>query len=408
MSLQRLSVFYKGWGECFHLGELAQSGQRVIFEYTHEAQNRHIELSPIHLPLSPSSFHFIDRHLFGVPGLIADSLPDGWGHLLMDRFFRANGQNLATVSTLDRLAFIGDRGLGALTYKPAQIDETKNEDLDLLKLAQEVAAEVAGKEHEALAKLVKLGGSPQGARPKVLVHYNPLTGHISTNPNDDSTPWLIKFPANTEHSEVCEIEKLYADSAREAGLNMPQTQLFRYDSTFAAFGIQRFDRLNDQRIHIHSLAGLLHADHKMPSVDYRGFLRATAILTSDIREVEEAFRRMVFNVIFHNRDDHAKNFAYLLDKNGDWHLAPAFDLTYCPGPGGQHTSAILEHGYDVPRSALGKLGAESRLSSAFVSQVIDATVTVAQQFKNKATALSIRTRTINDIWADIEHNIKSL
>ncbi|MDF0604529.1 type II toxin-antitoxin system HipA family toxin [Neisseriaceae bacterium TC5R-5] len=408
MSVQRLAVFYEGWGQHIHLGTLAQAGKRVIFEYSLEARHHHLELSPIHLPLSTSSFSFTDQHLGGLPGLMADSLPDGWGRLLMDRFFRANGRNLATVTILDRLAFIGHNGLGALSYQPATENELGDENLDLLKLAQDIATEIAGEEHEALAKLVKLGGSPQGARPKVLVHYHPLSRQISTQAMTGTTPWLIKFPTHAEHSEVCEIEQLYADSAREAGLNMPATHLFRLTPTFAAFGIQRFDRQHSQHIHRHSLAGLLHADYRLPSVDYRSFLRATAMLTSDMREVEEAFRRMVFNVVFHNRDDHAKNFDYLLDQYGDWHLAPAFDLTYSSGPGGQHTAAILEHGYDVPRAALKQLGMESRLSPAFIEQVIERTVSVARQFRPKAEALKIRARTITEIEADIARNIQSL
>jgi serine/threonine-protein kinase HipA len=321
--LNKISVYYEGWGERWLLGDMVDDGQRLLFEHSAEALQQGLELSPRHLALRAPAYAGFPQHQLRLPGLVADALPDGWGLVLMVRVFRKQGRDPATVSPLERLAFIHDRALGALTFEPAQTQNLSPQDVQLLALAQQAQTVVAGKESDALRLLALMGGSPHGARPKVLVHQNLATGFMSTHAIKGSTPWLVKFQAQGEHKEVCAIEVLYAEMARAFGLEMPVTRHFDLDTKLAGFGIERFDAESGLWVPVHTLAGLLHANFRLPSaVDYATFLRATRFLTRSQVEVNKAYERAVFNVVFNNRDDHAKNFSYRLGRDRVWRLAP--------------------------------------------------------------------------------------
>lgn len=343
--MKALQVSYCGWGEDWLLGTLADDGSNLLFEYSAEALRQGLELSPVHLRLRAAAYGNFPAHQLRLPGLVADALPDGWGLLLMDRLFRQQGRS---ADPLDRLAFMGHRAMGALRFEPEELADLPAADLQLLALATEARQVLAGNASEALLQLVITGGSPQGARPKALVQYEKTTGNVSTLPDAAGDPWLVKFQASGEHKENCAIEHLYAALARECGLEMPETAWFDLSPQFAAFGVARFDRERGMRVPLHSLAGLLHADFRLPATGYNALLRATRLMTKDQREVEKAFARAVFNVVFHNRDDHAKNFAWRLGSDRRWRLAPAFDLTFSEGPGGQHFSDVCERAGTSP------------------------------------------------------------
>lgn len=281
--MKKLSVLYEGWGERWQLGTLADNGRDLLFEYSLQALAQGLELSPRYLKLKAGAYGDFPAHLERLPGLIADALPDGWGLLLMDKQFRRAGRSPESISVLDRLAFIGERAMGALSFEPADVGEIQPQDLSLLTLAIEIKQVVAGEETEALTQLALMGGSPHGARPKVLVNYEIEAGTLSSVPEAAGVPWLIKFPAQNEHKEVCAIEALYAKLASDCGIEMPQTRYFDISASLSAFGIARFDRHAGMRIPTHTLAGLLHSDFRIPSVDYTTFLRATRFLTRDER-----------------------------------------------------------------------------------------------------------------------------
>ena len=177
--MKKLAVIYEGWGERWPLATLAEDGHNLLFEYTAEAQARGLELSPRHLKLRSAAYGDFPSHQLGLPGLIADALPDGWGMLLMDRLFRKNDIDPARVSVLDRLAFIGQRGLGALSFEPASEMGLPHENVQLLELAQQSRILMSGKDSALLKELALLGGSPHGARPKVVVYYDPATAHLA-------------------------------------------------------------------------------------------------------------------------------------------------------------------------------------------------------------------------------------
>lgn len=400
--MRLLNVFYAGWGEQWLLGQLADDGRKLLFEYSPEALRQGLELSPLHLKLRPDAYSGFPPHLYRLPGLIADALPDGWGLLLMDRLFRQRGLRTAALSSLDRLAFIGDRAMGALVFRPSDDTPLEPSDLSLLALAHEAQRIVSGKDSDALVQLARLGGSPQGARPKVLVNHDPDSGVISTSETGSGQPWLIKFPASGEHKEACALENLYARLARDGGLEMPETRYFDLGRSLAAFGIARFDRQNGWRVPAHTLASALHADFRLPSsVDYTTFLRATRAFTRDEREVGKAFERAVFNVIFHNRDDHGRNLAFCLGRDRRWRLAPAYDLTWSDGPGGEHQMDICGEGLAPGKAHLLRLATESGLEKAWAEGVITRMAAVAGTFREVAKSEPIRAATVQTVWKSV-------
>lgn len=402
--MKKLEVLFHGWGQNWSLGTLGDNGRDLLFEYSAEALAKGIELSPRHLRLRPYAYAEFPSHQHHLPGLIADALPDGWGMLLMDRLFSASGMDRRAITPLDRLAFIADRAMGALAFQPSLELALPPADLALLALAKEIRSVVSDKDSTALRQLVLLGGSPHGARPKVLVQYDPASRMISTMPTAQGTPWLVKFPAKNEHKEVCAIEHLYAQLARLCQLDMPATQYFDLDKSLAAFGIARFDRQDGMRVPVHSLAGALHVDFRIPGTDYQTFLRTTRALTHSEREVENAFERCVFNVVFNNRDDHTKNFAYRMDERFAWKLAPCFDLSYNEGPGGEHQMDVEGEGRAPARTHLLQLAAKAGLSVAWAAEVIERIVIVAQSFKALAAEYPVRAVTRSRMVKAIEEN----
>lgn len=371
--MKKLQVIYAGWGERWTLGTLADTGQQILFEYSPQARQQRLELAPLRAPLDHVGAIIGESFFMGLPGLIADALPDGWGLLLMDRAFRGIGRQPGSISPLDRLAFIGERAMGALVFEPADNMATEQNELDLKQLAKDAALVLDDEDaSEALHHLLLLGGSPQGARPKVLVNFNPASGRVSCGADQaESEPWLIKFPAGDEHRDACAIEALYARLAAHCGLEMPESRFFDLDGRYSAFGVRRFDREGGLRIPLQSLSAALHADYRLPSLDYEMLLRLTRRLTGDEREVVKAFERCVFNVLTHNRDDHSRNFAFRLDRQRCWQLAPAFDLTFNEGPRGEHFTTIAGEGRAPARNHLLELARRGGLDIRLAEERID-------------------------------------
>ncbi len=324
------------------VGTLAEQGRGVYFEYAASFLESPLPVSPFKLPARPGLFEHIDRDFAPVFGVFDDSLPDSWGHLLMDREFKRQGRSVSALSPLDRLAYIGTRGMGALTYHPPIGEVQEPLPVDLGVLAREVDRVMEGSAGDVLPELRLAGGSPGGARPKVLVGVRDDGRMIAGAP--DLPPgyrhFIIKFTARPDSPHAGVVEAAYARMAEAAGLQVPPSRLFETPDGGRYFGAERFDRRGDLRLHMHSLGGLWQASHRVSSMDYEGFIRTTLALTRDQRQVEEAFRRMAFNVAAHNRDDHVKNFSYLMDRDGVWTLTPAYDLTFSEGPGREHTMDV--------------------------------------------------------------------
>ncbi|MEG2804743.1 type II toxin-antitoxin system HipA family toxin [Stenotrophomonas sp.] len=402
--MRLLDIVYEGWGEQWRIGRLAHDGQHLLFEYGKDAFDHGLALSP-NLPLQPGAFQGYGEHQFGLPGAIADALPDGWGLLVMDRLFRKCGKDPRRLSPLDRLAFIGDRGMGALTFRPDEGMALSTDDLSLLELAAEVRQVVHDKDTAALPTLARLGGSPQGARPKALVNFNPESGMVSTQALPGGEPWLVKFQAGNEHPEVCAVETLYANLAEACGIEMPQTRLFELGAKLSAFGIKRFDRHAGMRVPTLTAAGAIDLNFRLPQMDYADLLRLTRALTRSQAEVNHAFRRAVFNVVFNNRDDHSKNVSYRLDRQGAWKLAPGYDLTFSDGPGGEHHMDVYGEARHIGRALLLRLAAEHDVPTRLATGIIEQACDVASGFAGAAADYPIRKATRQGIAGRLKENL---
>lgn len=417
--LEQVNVYYEGWGQRWLWGKLlaskALTGRpQILFEYSDEALARGLELSAYTLPLQgPKLRRDFPAHQLGLPGPVYDALPDGWGMLLMDRLFRQRGLSTARIGALERLSYIGNNAMGAMSFEPiAPEGRALQAHISLEQLASEVQEVLKGADGEFLQRLLQAGGSPQGARPKALVYRDPQTQTFTTKASPDLQPWLIKFPAQHEAPEVCAIEMVYAECLRRCGIATPETQHFTLPNGQAAFASKRFDRQNGIRIPMQSLAAFTGADYRRPGVlDYVNFLRATWICTKDVREVARAFERAVFNVIFHNRDDHPKNFSYLMSATGQWQLAPAYDVTFCEGPGGYHQMDVLGQALEINRPALLRLAQEAEVAADQAQELIERMSSVARQFSAIAHALlpqAISPKTLGMIQSCIDGNVAAL
>lgn len=408
--MKKINVIYNGWGECFKYGVLAQAGNTLMFEYTQEAIDSDIDLSPYLMPLSGNTFRDFPGYQEFLPGFIADALPDGWGRLLTDRYLLKNyGIRQEEVTALQRLAIVGNKAIGALSFEPSDKSQDYPVDLNLDQLAVYVEGVVTDTDVNALSKLLVVGGSPQGARPKALVRYHKKANMISTNTMEEGDDWMIKFPAASEHPEVCAIEDCYAKLAKDCGLHIPETKFFDLEDKKAAFGIERFDRFNGMRIPVLTVAGALDLDFRVPNFDYRDFLRLTSFMTKDVRQKEEAFLRCLFNVVFNNRDDHTKNFSFRMNKNKLWELSPCYDLTFCVGPNGYHQMSIMGEALSPNRQSIELLAKDAQIGDDFLEESRNKIIDVALKFKSHALNYPIiRKGTVSEIDKSIQRNIKLL
>lgn len=380
------------------VGRLAIRDRIIYFEYERSFIERGLEISPLRLPLRPGLRSF-DIILFGgLPGVFNDSLPDGWGRLLFDRALRAQGLTPAQASPLDRLAHVGAGGMGALTYEPAiELDATSDE-IDLDWLAGQALDVLEGQADEVIRELLALNGSSAGARPKAMIGYNPKTGAMTHGQSDLAQgfePWLVKFPNSQDGKDAGAIEYVYALMARAAGIEMTETHLFPAKRGAGFFATRRFDRSGQKRLHAHTASGLLHADHRTPSLDYEDLIALTLRLTRDIREAEKMFQLAVFNVLGHNRDDHAKNFTYLMDRAGNWSFSPAYDLTFSSGPGGEQTTMVKGEGKAPTETHLLSLAKEVSLSRETAQAVIYKTREALGLWSRLAKEHGVSTSNIN-------------
>jgi serine/threonine-protein kinase HipA len=381
------------------VGQLAETGPRaaggqVVFEYDPAFLRDPLWLSPFKLPPQSGLIEHRDFAFGPIFGLFDDSLPDGWGLLLMDRFFQQRGSALAEVSVLDRLAYLGTRTMGALTYHPpADAPDPAARRLDLHEMARASQQVVEGTAGEVLPLLLRAGGSPGGARPKVLVG---VSGDSILAGDDDLPPgythWIVKFHARQDSPDAGPGELAYSLMAREAGLAMPPARLFETAQGERFFGVERFDRRGNHRYHVHTFGNLIQANFRIPSCDYRQLLEVTRILTRNHQSVLECYRRMVFNVLTHNRDDHVKNFAFRMTDEGGWELAPAYDLVFSPGPGGEHTMTVAGEGRDPARRHLLQLAAPAGIPDREAESIVDDVASAAARWRVHARQTGVGTK----------------
>lgn len=378
----KLSVYLNTYGIRRMVGLLYENAGRVFFEYSPDFLQSGIALSPFKLPLKPGVFEDEKRTFDGLFGLFNDSLPDGWGCLLLDRKLRKRGLSYDSITPLSRLSMIGRNPMGALEYEPADeaAEEVGNVELD--SLSGEVDKILAGNDSDVLDELLKLNGSSGGARPKIVAYVSDDRQkiiHGGANPPAGFTPWIIKFTERHDKLNSGETEYRYSLAAKEAGIDMPPTHLFPSKNGGGYFGVQRFDRTPQGKVHVHTACGLLHASHRFSCLDYENLLKLTLVLTRDITQAEEMVRRMVFNVKSGNRDDHSKNFSFLQNKNFEWRLAPAYDLTPSAGINGEQTAMVNGKGRNITDEDLIAAAKVADIPASAVRSIIN---TVESALKN--------------------------
>jgi len=321
-----------------------------------------------------SGVHLVGkRRVDGLPGFLADSLPDSWGRLLVDRQLRKRRIAPGSVTGFDRLAIVGARGPGALSYAPEYSLAPEVEDsLDLDNIALDATLVLTGSEPEMLAKLERLGGSAGGSRPKAWVAETP-DGRLRSGAHRlaaDEIGWLVKFRApNHDPEDIAALEYAYGKMARAAGLDVAEPRLFETERG-RYFASRRFDRVGAERVHVLTAAAVLDIDAEQAlAADYIDLLALTRHVTRSEREVVSAFRHAVFNVFANNRDDHLKQFAFL--RCDEWRRAPAYDLTYSLGPGGEHTLLVAGEGRRPNRTHLAQVAEAAALKKASAARVVE-------------------------------------
>ncbi|MDX2277374.1 MAG: type II toxin-antitoxin system HipA family toxin [Hyphomonadaceae bacterium] len=393
------------------VGQLAWAQQTAQLEWSREVIAKKLSVDPLpRYPLQPGLQAARTRDFDGLHGFLADSLPEGWGHLVMRKRLRELGHDIDALTPMERLALVGDNGRGALVFSPATTpDAGLSEGLDLDALAEDAAELLTGEDGKLADVLAKAAGGSGGARPKVHVGFGPK-GEISVGDSElpaDHAAWIVKFKAKEDPDDIGPLEEAYACMAEAAGLKLAEHRLIPAKQGHAYFATRRFDRPSPgARVHMVSLAGAVEAPMTAGSLSYDQFLRATHAITRDAEDVARAFRHMVFNVLSHNRDDHARQHAYLMDENGVWSLSPAYDLTYAAGPGGEHYLDVEGEGRKVTHKHVETLGAKHGLDAKAVKAMVDEVSTAVGDWRTFASAAGVTALTTK-LVADAHERVRA-
>lgn len=382
----------------YRVGLLAAVDRSFVFQYDDAFLTRDLPVSPLYLPVRPGVQAYDGKGRMEVFGVFEDAMPDSWGRRLVDRHFqKVYGR---TPGALDRLSYVGDRAMGALTFHPpAEGVALPDKSLGLAGLAAEAWDFDDEAVEDALPELRRIAGTSGGARPKILVGL-PEAGECGKGvlPGDGDLPqgyahWIIKFNTRAEGAESGPLEFAYAELAAASGAVVPEHQLL--DTRAGRFyAVRRFDRPRfGERLHLHSAAGLLHADFRTPGDEYDVLFRLTEALTRDYAQKLELFRRVSLNVMACNRDDHLKNFAYLMSSDGSWALAPFFDFTFHNGPNGWHTLSVAGEGRNPRRCDLLRLAEQVDIRVPDASAIIDQVRGAIEGFAGLADQAAVSKRT---------------
>lgn len=387
------------WGE--RVGAVAWDERRnvAVFRYDDDFATQDMELSPLMMPVVKNKiyeFPELRSNTFsGLPGLLADALPDAFGRALLDKWLVSVGKTFA--NPIERLCYQGKRGMGALEFVPAYADYLENsEKLEIDSLIAVANQVLQNKEsfrtnlqtdaQEAIANIIKVGTSAGGQRAKAVIAYNDATGEVrsgQTTAPEGFDYWLIKLDGVTNKElgdpmHFGEIEYVHYLVAKEAGINMTECRLYR-EHDRAHFMTRRFDRVNGHKLHMQTLCGIAHYDFNMlHAYSYEQAFGIMRRLRLTYPEAEEFYRRMVFNVVARNQDDHTKNISFLMNRKGEWRLSPAYDMSWAYNPNGgwtaTHQMSINGKWENITREDLLILASEMNVKGAkhIIDQVVEA------------------------------------
>jgi serine/threonine-protein kinase HipA len=390
------------------VGEIAYVDGQSYFQYSADFLETNLQLSPFSLKPIVELQEAPVQPFNGLHGVFADSLPDGWGMLLMDRKLAQQGINLSTVTPIDRLTYIGGRGMGALSYHPDegnQLFSTASKSLNLDEMASESIKLFSGEVNTVLDDLASNAISPGGARPKALIGISgdqAISG--AADIPDHYEHWIVKFPTGKSGEEKTEgiVEYLYSQMARQAGIDFPDTRLIKGQQDNYYFAAKRFDRdSHNKRIHMHTLAGLIHANYRVADCDYITLLKVCFKLTESQEHVLELLKRMIFNVMVGNRDDHTKNFSFLMNPKGQWKNSPAYDLTYNRGISGWHSMAIGSANQTVNFENIYQVAKQFNVSEKQTKAIVEDVVGGIEVWFAEAPHYSIPAYVVDEISAHL-------
>ena len=404
-------------GRRIAVGRVEETDGNVVFRYDGDYLSTFAEatgsLSPLTLPYAQDPYSTPRNCPAGLPGFLAESLPDGYGLWLMDRAFQKSGIPREAVTPLDRLAFVGNRATGALSYEPAgDMPSMSRETLPVTELGSAAQNFLEEKETDLFTELVCVG-SAGGSRPKAQLRFGNDFTRASLVPQEGTTAWLVKFTA--PDFPLGHEESLFEAAAlvvsEKAGIRTPAWKLFEGPQGRGRpkapywLGMERFDRTPAGRVHYVSAAGLLNANFREPVFDYFDLMRLTDRLTQSQAEMEELFRRAVLSYFLRNEDDHGKNFGFLLHDDGRWTLSPSFDITYAPGPYGEHATSFGGKGRHITRDALERM---SRLMTTPVERLEEIARQAAEAalgFAETALSLGAKRATVKEVKKQIEATV---
>ena len=353
------------------VGVLMDNGRETAFEFDASFLSAGLNPSPFRLPVRAGVSVFDHAGGMDTFGMFEDSLPDGWGRRLVDGAFVKRRGRLPSV--LERLSVVGANGMGALSYEPETEIGERTLDFDLGRIAVSAMDFDAGAAEDVLPAVRLAGGSSGGARPKAFIGYNPATGEVCPEDAvlaDGFEHWIVKFNTRRDGDSAGKQEFAYYEKAVRAGAEMAPSRLIP-TAAGEFFATRRFDRTSGGgRLHLASAAGLLHADFRIPGDEYAILFRLTDALTRDHSAKVQLFRRVVLNVFGRNRDDHLKNFSFLMDARGKWSLAPFYDFTRSDGPNGWHTLSVSGEGARPGADDLLRLADTVGLSRAEATEAI--------------------------------------
>lgn len=419
-------VKVKLWGTIIGYFLLDEFKRFITFEYDKKFLEFGIEVSPIQMPLSNKIYQFpdlINTSFRGAPGLISDSLPDKFGNAVIDAWLASQGRASESFTVLDRLCYTGKRGMGALEYEPSNGEiRDADQEISIAKMV-EFASEVLNKQGKiSLTKkdeidykqLLRLGTSAGGARAKAIIAYNEKTGEFRSgqiNLEENFVHWLIKFDGvkkngdknREDEPEYTLIEYSYYLMAKKAGITMSECKLFS-EGNYNHFMTKRFDRVKGEKIHMQSLGALLHIDYNIPgSCSYERAALTAKQIGCPSNDIEQFYRRTVFNVLAVNQDDHVKNISFLMDKRGKWSLSPAYDITFAYDLSNQylksHQMSINKKITKIYQEDLIQCGKAMDIKVSKCRKIIDEVYEAVKDYETLARSVNIKESTIKLLTA---------
>ncbi len=394
----------------------------VYFEYDKEFKTSNLEISPLKLPFSLNGVYTNneDRYFEGLAGVFHDTLPDKFGTKVIERYFESKNIPPHELTVIQKLIFVGDKSIGAITYKPVahKIEEEKNNELIELQNFYENAKKIiSGDAIEVVDEMLNFmdsAASAGGARAKAIIGYNcktqELISGVKRELKKDFDHYLIKFDIQKNDgrsSDYTKLEYIYMNMAKEVGIDVPKIELLTHGN-LAHYLIKRFDRVNSEALHLHSVAGLTHTNFNIPMhYSYDELLRLTRYLTGSQQDVNEQFKRMIFNIVGRNQDDHAKNFAFMMNKNGIWNLSPAFDITYSNGTGytKNHQLSLNGKTNNFTLNDILQLAKKHSIKENIAKEYLEQIVEVFSKFKKKAKEIDVREQTLSRIYNELRLNL---